>query len=630
MNPQTNIRDPILGMNRTARCIQICQRQRALLMKTLHLLLPAILAGISLFLTNDAQAQAARIFLDGDFGEWFNLDPAHTDASGDTQAGSIDFERLWIANDQQFLFLRFELGVETLIQEANEIVLYLDTDDDPATGQPIHGIGAELAWTFGQRTGVFTVGPVSRQISHAPLGIVTAPTVSATAFEVAFERDALPDGVHRLFESHTFRLVLDDEAGPDRLPDAPGGITYTFSEQEPLDLLAPVLLQKQNDADVRVLSYNVERDAFFIQSRNPSYNRLLQAINPEIIGFQEILNHSAAETVALVEAALPSAPGQMWHAVRVDPDLVLVSRYPIKQSFSIPGGFANDANAAFVLDMQEPWGTDLLLLSAHPPCCRNDDARQRDLDAMMAFVRDAKADGGLLDLDPETPIIILGDMNLVGLARQLNTLLTGEIVNTGAFGPAFAPDWDGSALADLRPPHVALPMTFTWYNESSAFHPGRLDFLVYTDSVLEPGSRFVLFTLAMHPDSLAAHGLAAADATIASDHLPVVGDFRYRPSTGTAADAAETRLPDAYRLAPNYPNPFHATTRITFALPVQTHARLTVFDALGREVAVLIDGVKPPGQHAVSWDARTLPSGTYFYRLEAGGRFLTRTLLLLR
>ena len=596
-----------------------------MMMKTL-----VLLVGISLSLTLGAQAQAARIFLDGDFGEWARLDPAHTDASGDAQAGNVDFDRLWIANDREYLFLRFELGVETLIQEANQIVLYLDTDDDPATGQPIHGIGAELSWAFGQRTGVFTVGPVSRQIGHAALGIVTAPAVSAAAFEVAFERDALPDGVHALFESETFRLVLDDEAGADRLPDAPGGIAYTFDEQEPLDLRAPVLLQKQNAADVRVLSYNVQRDAFFIQSRNPSFNRLLRAIDPEIIGFQEVLDHSAAETAALVEAALPSAPGQTWHAARIDPDLVLVSRYPVTQCFSIPGGFAGDANAAFVLDMQEPWGTDLLLLSAHPPCCRNDAARQRDIDAMMAFVRDARAVGGPLDLDPETPIIILGDMNLVGFAEQLNTLLTGAIVNTGAFGPAFAPDWDGSALADLMPPHVALPMTFTWYNANSNFHPGRLDFIVYTDSVLEPGSRFVLFTPAMPPDSLAAYGLTAADATIASDHLPVVGDFRYLPTASTAVDVAERGLPDAYLLASNYPNPFNLSTRITYALPAAGPVRLVIYDALGRAVAMLADGPKPAGRHTVTWDARNRPSGTYFYRLEAGDLLLTRAMLLLR
>ncbi len=594
-------------------------------MKTLLLLI-----GISLALAQGVQAQAVRVFLDGSFGEWVNLDPAHTDAMGDATPGGADFSRIWITNDTLYLYLHIELGVETLIQEFNTVTLYLDTDDDAATGQAIHGIGAELSWSFGQRTGVFRQGGTAQQIGHNALGIVTAPTVSSTAFEIAFEREALPDGQNPLFPGESFRLVLEDHASADRLPDAEGGIVYTFTNVEPLDIIAPVLIQKERADDVRVLSYNVQRDAFFNPSRNPSFNRLLQAVNPEIVGFQEILSHTAEETAALVEAALPSAPGQAWHNARIAPDLVVVSRYPVKQSFSIPGGLQGDANAAFVLDMQEPWGTDLLMLVAHPPCCRNDDARQLDLDAMMAFVRDAKAEGGVLTLEEETPIIILGDMNMVGAARQLRTLVNGDIVNTGLAGPAFSPDWDDTPLADLMPPHVALPMTFTWYSEGSNFHPGRLDFIVYTDSVLEPGSNFVLFTPAMPPDSLAAYGLEPNDAIVASDHLPVVGDFRYTPSAGTAIDETGSGLPDAFRLATNYPNPFEQTTHIDYELPESGPVRLTVYDALGREVAVLAEGLKRAGRHTVVWDARVMPGGPYFYRLDAGGRLFTRAMILIR
>jgi len=70
-----------------------------------------------------AHAQAARILLDGFFDDWETLDPAHTDSSGDVPAGEIDFARLWISNDERYLFLRFELGAETLIQEGNQLVV---------------------------------------------------------------------------------------------------------------------------------------------------------------------------------------------------------------------------------------------------------------------------------------------------------------------------------------------------------------------------------------------------------------------------------------------------------------------------------------------------------------------------
>jgi endonuclease/exonuclease/phosphatase family protein len=245
----------------------------------------------------------------------------------------------------------------------------------------------------------------------------------------------------------------------------------------------------------------------------------------------------------------------------------------------------------------------------------------------MAFIRDARSPGGL-ELAEETPIVVLGDMNMVGLRRQLNTLLTGEIVNTRLHGPAFAPDWDGTALADLKPPLVADPANFTWYDTASPFHPGRLDYLVFSDSVLEPGSRFVLFTPTMHPDSLSALGLEADDATIASDHMPVVGDLRYTGGTNTAVRDPE--IPGDLALAPNYPNPFRTSTRLTLRLPVGGPARLTIHDILGREVAVLFSTRVAGGVREIVWDATGMPSGTYFYRLQTADRVITRPMLLLR
>ncbi len=574
-----------------------------------------------------ALAQAARIFLDGQFEEWDDLAPVHTDAAADSPAGAIDLTRLWIANDETRLYLRFELGLEILIQEGNRLTLHLDTDSNPATGRSIHGIGAELSWTFGQRRGVFWRGLVSTHISHTALGIVTAPTVSGTVFEVSLERNALPDGQTRLFAQDTFQLVLEDLSGGDVLPDAGDAVSYTFQSTATLAPRPSVQMARQNPGDVRIVSYNVERDGVFSAPRTDSFNRLFRAIDPDIIGFQEIYDHSAAQTLALVEAALPSPPGQDWYAARIEPDLVVVSRYRVRRSFSIPGGRSGDANSAFLLDLGDVWGTDLLLFVAHPPCCRNDADRQLDFDAMMAFLRDAKEPGGL-ELADRSPIILVGDMNMVGLRRQLTTLLEGDIVNTGLFGQALGPDWDDSPLTDLAPAHVALPMNYTWYDESSSFHPGRLDFIVYTDSVLEPGSNYVLFTSAMDPATLDAFGLEAADALIASDHFPVVGDFRYSVPTGI--DRNDTLLPGSYSLDANHPNPFHRSTRITYSVPFDQHVRLTVYDSLGRRVTTLVDTWKRAGRHTVVWEAAGEPSGAYYGHLEVASQTLLRTMLLIR
>ena len=83
--------------------------------------------------------------------------------------------------------------------------------------------------------------------------------------------------------------------------------------------------------------------------------------------------------------------------------------------------------------------------------------------------------------------------------------------------------------------------------------------------------------------------------------------------------ATQELLPSAYALEPNYPNPFNPTTEIRFALPEGADVRLIVYDALGREVARLVDGPVGAGYQHATFEAGSLPSGVYLYRLEAKG-----------
>ncbi len=83
-------------------------------------------------------------------------------------------------------------------------------------------------------------------------------------------------------------------------------------------------------------------------------------------------------------------------------------------------------------------------------------------------------------------------------------------------------------------------------------------------------------------------------------------------------------LPDVFALEQNYPNPFNPSTTIRYVLPERSDVRLTVFDVQGREIAVLESGSVSRGQHEAIWNGRTstggpVPSGVYFYRLDAAG-----------
>jgi hypothetical protein len=98
--------------------------------------------------------------------------------------------------------------------------------------------------------------------------------------------------------------------------------------------------------------------------------------------------------------------------------------------------------------------------------------------------------------------------------------------------------------------------------------------------------------------------------------------------TDVKNDAVE--LPFHFSLAQNYPNPFNPSTTITYELPRATHVSLCVYNTLGQLINVLVDESKPAGAFSAQFDAATLPSGVYFYRLQAGEFTQTRKLLLVR
>jgi hypothetical protein len=98
-------------------------------------------------------------------------------------------------------------------------------------------------------------------------------------------------------------------------------------------------------------------------------------------------------------------------------------------------------------------------------------------------------------------------------------------------------------------------------------------------------------------------------------------------STGRAGGGL---VPAEYIPIGNYPNPFNPQTTIRFVLPAREHVRLDVCDLLGREVALLADGMLDPGEHRVRWDATRAAAGPYFYRLQTTHAVRTGKMLLMK
>ncbi|MBZ0201854.1 MAG: SBBP repeat-containing protein [Ignavibacteria bacterium] len=110
--------------------------------------------------------------------------------------------------------------------------------------------------------------------------------------------------------------------------------------------------------------------------------------------------------------------------------------------------------------------------------------------------------------------------------------------------------------------------------------------------------------------------------------------IKYSQSIGI--QIISTEIPSAFSLQQNYPNPFNPTTKIRFDVPIDSRLRgndnvvLKIYDALGREVAVLVNENLKPGTYEADWNASSFPSGVYFYTLKTDGFTETKKMILIK
>ncbi|MCK4578805.1 MAG: T9SS type A sorting domain-containing protein, partial [Candidatus Marinimicrobia bacterium] len=274
-----------------------------------------------------------------------------------------------------------------------------------------------------------------------------------------------------------------------------------------------------------------------------------------------------------------------------------------------------------LLDTESRLGSHLLVLNAHLSCCAYDSARQAQSDQFIAGLRDIHEGQGPINPPPGTPFVLVGDLNLVGDRRQLVTLTTGDIVDEASYGRDFAPDLDYTHLADLFSRHTHIRMGYTWRSDGSWFSPGKLDYIIYTDSRLKVDNHYVLNTLAIPSDELAALDLDSLDTHSASDHLPRVVDFSL--ITLGIDQPRQSSAPAGHALVSAYPNPFNPGTIIVVGNLPANPAQVLIYDIKGRLVRTLT-GLQPVGGLAeVYWDGtdsrgRSLAAGVYLIKVASG------------
>ncbi len=113
-------------------------------------------------------------------------------------------------------------------------------------------------------------------------------------------------------------------------------------------------------------------------------------------------------------------------------------------------------------------------------------------------------------------------------------------------------------------------------------------------------------------------------------HLEVISESEKSVENELSKQTIGEQIPDKYELFQNYPNPFNPSTTIKYDLPEAGFVTIKIYDILGREVSSLLNEEMKAGSHQINFDASSLSSGTYFYRIQAADFVETKKMVLLK
>jgi len=492
-----------------------------------HMIAFSSFPGLRFFLTTSciliASWSFAQIQLDNEFGDWSNIE--HFEA-GD---GVGSFVSVGIASNDAWLFVHVILADEVGLDEEvlpNDLKVLLDLDDDLETGVDYAdlGLGVDLLIDLPNRQAIRYSGGTGAE-SLNDIGLHVSPTYSSTEFELAFHRESTE------IDGPSIRVMWYDGATGEGFPN--GGAFHAVSEA--LSPWQPQGLERPAETLNRVAFWNMN-NRMDQSGAQASMERILQALDPDIIGFSEVSDESPGFVAGLLNQWLPLENDASWNVIKDDYDLMVASKGAILEGF-------DEVYRQFpvLVEGHPGWGVPLLITSSHLKCCGGSSSeaqRQSEADEYMAFLRDAIAgEGEGLNLATNTPIIYGGDLNMVGLDNPIYTLKTGDISDESSYGADFTPDWDGSSLTEWPLLQSEAPMDYTWTNSSSEWMPGKLDYLITSDASATLLHGFTLRTDIMSSARLDQYGLQSGDALAASDHYIIVADLGIGSLVGSFPDS---------------------------------------------------------------------------------------------
>ncbi|MCI0366405.1 MAG: endonuclease/exonuclease/phosphatase family protein [Phycisphaerales bacterium] len=485
----------------------------------------------------------AGIVLDAEFDDWSQIAPVLTDPA-DAPSAFIDFGEVRITHDDRFVHLLIDVGRTVNAQGLDgTAMILLDADGNPATGRDEHDLLGvdfiiDLSPPQDKRPGTPGHGIGLRSTNYTPakpesakvaalnpydIGFAFAPTHAGRRFEFRFDRGAKVRNSAELFRADHFtaKLVFIDLQGnladsTDSFAHQLGTQTVAATEDTPR---ATDPLARPASTSLRAMSWNAHLGAIFTNSE--PFTRVFAALKPDVVLLQELTDDNSAQQVrAFLESALPPVDRGAWNVAFGSGGgnlrCAVASTFPIQtceslQLVAMPD--RPDRSVRAIGAVIETAGKRLLVVSIHLKCCGRaggDEDAQREVEvqaihqAIAAATAASTIDG----------IIIAGDYNLVGARDPLEML-------------ASTLDRDRSALTPVQTLQLDGLSNATWSDPKQPFVPGRLDYLLYSDSSLRPVNSFAFDSQDLTPQWLTHHKVKGTDTTLASDHLPLVVDLAW-------------------------------------------------------------------------------------------------------
>ena len=481
-------------------------------------------------------AQApSPVVIDGDFSDWAAVPVAVSDA-GDAAQSAVDIGEVRVLSTARHLFLSIATGRSVnLGTMPGMLAVIVDRDGDATTGETVHGLeGVDVSVECSplptnpgvvvRRLPVEAGRPATE--TWSAVNFTYAPRHAGERFEMKLDQGAGTKARLKIVFVSGGKLIDETAiipiAVPARAIEKP--VTAGTGPTDPL--------VRDSRTSFRVAVWNV---GGMLPVTADSIDRVIRAIDPDVLILDELWPALTAEGI---KARLPSsgrASSAPWAVAlgsrgaergavaargRVETVMSYVP-YPPEGLDAMHGNDAGDRiwtaddgiGAAVVvvrLGSRRLIVVPVDLTCCGPPESGNEALRILEADAINAATRRTLRGGA-------DGVLVGGDFNLVGTGTPLNVM-------------AHRLDLDNTALDPVDALRLNGLSKDTWRQRGGGgrFPPGRLDWLLHSGSTLEVIRSFVFDTADLSPSWLTFHKLKADDSAAASDHLPIVADFRWR------------------------------------------------------------------------------------------------------